>query len=89
MVKVNDKFYLESDPYSITVLERRIAEKGENKGQEYFTAIAWCGKLEQLKEYLFLHELTDNIELLNNIDKCIELSHTIDRAIVEYEKQQN
>lgn len=86
MIKINDRYYIDSDPYSIAVLERRVVEEGKNKGQEYFTAIAWCGNLIQLKEYLMFQSLKDNIELLNNIEKCIELSHTIDRGIIEYDR---
>lgn len=81
-IKVTDKYYIDADRFQFIVLEKKKAEKGKNAGQEYLDPVAFCGNLFQLKNWIFNQEIRDNIELLDNISKCVELSNTIDKSLM-------
>lgn len=85
MIKITDKYYLDSDPMQFIISERSVVQdvKSKNYGQERFTQVAFFGNLEQLKHWLVNKSLMENLDLLNNIDECIKLSRTIDKAIKE------
>ena len=79
MKAINDKYYLDTDAFSYIIKEKKIRKKN---GQIYYDPIAFCGNLVQLKDYLINKEILENIELLNNIDEVIKLSHAIDKVFV-------
>ena len=78
MIKINDRWFLGSDSMQFILYEKTISKKN---GKEVYNPRALCGNLFQLKNWLINKELLDNIELLGNIDKCIELSNTIDKTL--------
>lgn len=83
MIELSERWFLDSDNLQFILYEKTMGQDGKRKGVEVFTAKAFCGNIEQLKNWIINQELKDNIELLNNIDKCIELSNTIDRSLSE------
>ncbi len=85
MIQLNDKYYLDSDVFNFILLERSIIkdENSKNFGQERFDPIAYCGTLEQVRSFIFEKEIRADINLLTNIDKCIELKDELMRKINE------
>jgi len=77
MIQINDRWYLGSDAFQFIVYEKAI----NKKGKEAFYPRAYCGNLFQLKNWLINKELFDNVELLENIKRCEELSNTIDKTL--------
>ena len=75
MIRINDDYYIDSDTYNFILLKKDINKKN---GKEEYDPIAYANKLEQLKTFLFERELKENIDLLNNIDKCIELKRELE-----------
>lgn len=78
MIKITDRWYLDSDSMQFIIYEKTISKKN---GKEVYNPRAFCGNLFQLKNWLINKELFDNIELLNNIRRCEELSNTIDKTL--------
>lgn len=54
--------------------------KCEICGKETFKNVGYYGTLEKLKQSLLEKEIKDNIELLNNIDKIIELKNELEKV---------
>lgn len=81
MKQINERWYLGSDSMQFILYEKSISKKGE----DVYTPKAYCGNLNQLKNWLLNQEIIEYLELLENIDKCIELSNTIDKALGEME----
>ena len=79
MIKINEKYYLDTDTYNYILLERSIVkdEKSKNYGKETFKNIAYYGNLETLYKAIIEKEIKGNIELLNNIEKVIELKNSL------------
>lgn len=80
MIRINDRYYLSSDAYAITVCEKKINKKGETR----YEPIAFCGTLKQVKDYLVTHEIIENVELLMNIDKVRQLCEQIDDSFINF-----
>ena len=79
MIKITDRYYLDSDSLQYILVERKVVnkEKSKNYGKETFKNIAYFPTIESLKNYIIEKEIKANIELLNNIDKVIELKNEI------------
>lgn len=75
MLKINEKYYIDSDSCNYILLEKSIVkdEKSKNYGKEIYKNIAYYGNLNSLYNGLIEKEIKENIELLNNIEKIIEL----------------
>ena len=86
MIHIEGNYYLDADTYQFIVCEKKERKSGKDKGEEFYEQIAFCGNLSQVKDWLFTQELRDNIGLLENIDKCIELSKTIDGGLKNAER---
>ena len=82
MIKITDRFYIDSDKFQFIVLERKIAKEGKNVGSVKYDPVAFCGNLFQLKNWIYNQEIRENIDLLNNMNKCVELSNTIDKSLM-------
>ena len=78
MIHIEGNYYLDADTYQFIVYEKVISKKN---GRESYNPRAFCGNLFQLKDWLINKEIFDNIELLNNISRCEELSKTIDKTL--------
>lgn len=78
MLKINGRWYLDSDSMQFIIYEKTISKSGKTAGQEVFTPKAFCGNLFQVKNWLFNQEIKDNVELLNNIEERVKLSNSID-----------
>lgn len=74
MIHISGNYYLKTDAMQYIICEKVITQKGTTKYRD----LAFCGNLTQLKNWLFDRMIRDNVELLQNIDKCIELSNKID-----------
>lgn len=82
MLKINEKYYLDSDSLQYILIEKSIVQKEDSKnyGKETFKNVGYYGTLEVLKQALLEKEIKDNIELLNNIDKVIELKNELEKV---------
>lgn len=82
MLKINEKYYLDSDSLQYILIEKGVVQKedSENYGKETFKNVGYYGTLEGLKQSLLEKEIKDNIELLNNIDKVIELKNELKKV---------
>lgn len=81
-IKITDKYYIDADKFQFIVLEKKIAKEGKNPGSIKYDPVAFCGNLFQLKNWILNQEIRDNVDLLNNINKCVELSNTIDKSLM-------
>ena len=75
MLKINEKYYIDSDSCNYILLEKSVVqdEKSKNYGKEVYKNIAYYGNVNSLYNGLIEKEIKENIELLNNIEKIIEL----------------
>lgn len=75
MLKINEKYYIDSDSCNYVLLEKSIVqdEKSKNYGKEVYKNVAYYGNANSLYNGLIEKEIKENIELLNNIEKIIEL----------------
>lgn len=75
MIKITDKYYLDSDSCNYILLEKHIVqdEKCKTYGKEVYKNVAYYGSVRSLYNGLIEREIKENIELLNNIEKIIEL----------------
>lgn len=82
MLKINEKYYLDSDSLQYILIEKSVVQKedSENYGKETFKNVGYYGTLELLKQSLLEKEIKDNIELLNSIDKVIELKNELKKV---------
>ena len=82
MIKITDKYYLDTDSCNYILIERSIVkdEKSKNYGKEVFKNIAYFGSIENLYNGIIEREIKENVELLNNIEKVIELKKEILRG---------
>ena len=82
MIKITERFHIEADRFQFIVLEKKISQEGKNPGSIKYDPVAFCGNLFQLKNWIFNQDIRDNIDLLNNLNKCVELSNTIDKSLM-------
>ena len=82
MLKINEKYYIDSDNLQYILIEKNIVQKEDSKnyGKETFKNIGYYGSLETLKTSLIEKEIKDNLDLLNNIDKIIELKKELEKV---------
>ena len=82
MLKINEKYYLDSDCFQYILIEKGVVQKedSENYGKETFKNVGYYGTLEGLKQSLLEKEIKGNIELLNSIDKVIELKNELKKV---------
>jgi len=75
MININDRYYIKSDSMQYILCEKVFVKdkKSKNYGQERYENIAYCGSIEQLKTALLEKEIKENITLLENLDKIIEI----------------
>lgn len=83
MLKINENYYLDNDDLQYILLRKTTVTSKESKnfGKEMFKNIGYYGTLESLKKSLLEKEIKDNIELLNNIDKVVELKNELDMTL--------
>ncbi len=79
MLKINEKYYIDSDSCNYILLEKSIVkdEKSKNYGKEVYKNVAYYGNVKSLYKGLIEKEIKENIELLNNIEKIIELKEIL------------
>ncbi len=75
MLKINEKYYIDSDSCNYILLEKSVIQdkKSKNYGKEVYKNVAYYGNVKSLYNGLIEKEIKENIELLNNIEKIIEL----------------
>lgn len=83
MLKINENYYLDNDDLQYILLRKTTVTSKESKnfGKEMFKNIGYYGTLESLRKSLLEKEIKDNIELLNNIDKVVELKNELDMTL--------
>lgn len=81
MIKINEKYYFDSDSVQYILIEKSLVTKegSKNQGKEIFKNIGYYGSLESLKVALLEKEIKDNLDLLNNIDRVIEIKKELAR----------
>ena len=79
MIKITDRYYLDSDSLQYILIERSVVQKegSKNYRKKKFSNIGYYSTLESLKKSLLEKEIKENLELLNNIDKVIEIKNEI------------
>ena len=82
MLKLNERYYLDSDSLQYILIEKSIVQKEDSKnyGKETFKNVGYYGTLERLKQSLLEKEIKGDIELLNSIDKVIELKNELEKV---------
>lgn len=85
MLKITDKYYLDSDNCNYILIEKTIVQKEDSKnlGKEVFKNIAYYGNIESLYKGIIEKEIKENIELLNNIKKVIEIKDGLKEKVEE------
>lgn len=77
MKKLNDKYYLDSDTYNLILCEKMIVKKGKNQGQEYYEPIGYYASIKDLYKAIIEKEIKSDLNLLDNIQKVVELINEI------------
>ena len=79
MIKINDRYYIKTDSMQYILCVKAIVqdEKSKNYGKERYDNVAYYGNIESLKAGLIEKELKENIQLLENIDKIIEIKNEL------------
>lgn len=83
MLKINEKYYIDTDKCNYILLEKSIIqdEKSKNYGKEVYKNVAYYGSVNSLYAGLIEKEIKENIELLNNIDKIIQLKDELLKVV--------
>lgn len=83
MLKLTETYFIDSDTRNYILIEKNTIKKEESKnfGEDIFTNIGYFGTLEQLKMFIIEKEIKGDLELLNNIEKTIELKETINKRL--------
>lgn len=76
-IQINDKYRLESDDLQYILSKKFINKKGEEK----YKPIAFANKLEQIATYLYEQSIKDNLELLENLNKCIAMKKDLEKKL--------
>ena len=79
MIKLNEKYYLDNDPYNIILKEKKINKKGKNIGKETYKVIGYYSSVEWLYRAVIEKEILEDIGLLTNLEKIMELLNEITR----------
>lgn len=77
MKKLNDRYYLDSDTYSLILCEKKTAKKGKNQGQEYYEQIGFYGRIEDVYKAIVEKEIKSDLDILDNIQKVVDLINEI------------
>ena len=79
MIKLTNKYYLDTDSCNYILMEKSIVQKEDSKnyGKETFKNIAYYGNIEGLYNGIIEKEIKENIEILNNIEKIIEIKNEL------------
>lgn len=55
-IKVSDKYEIDADEYQFLVIEKKVAKKGKNAGEEYTTTIAHVNNITHALEVIYKRE---------------------------------
>lgn len=77
MLRIAKEYYLDSDSYNFTLYERKISQSGKTKGEEYFKALGYYGSIKNLYEAIIQREVSDDLGLIENMNKIINLMEEI------------
>lgn len=77
MLRIAKEYYLDSDSYNFTLYERKISQGEKNKGKEYFKALGYYGSIKILYEAIIQREVSDDLGLIENMNKIINLMEEI------------
>lgn len=82
MLKITNRYYLDTDSCNYILMEKTIVQKEDSKnyGKEVFKNIAYYGSVESLYKGIIEKEIKENIELLNNIEKIIEIKDELEKV---------
>lgn len=82
MIKITDKYYLDSDSCNYILIEKSIVKKEDSKnyGTETFKNVAYYGNIESLYNGLIEKEIKENIDFINNIEKIIAIKSEIKKV---------
>lgn len=77
MLRIAKEYYLDSDSCNFTLYERKISQGEKNKGEEYFKALGYYGSIKNLYEAIIQREVSDDLGLIENMNKIINLMEEI------------
>lgn len=77
MLRIAKEYYLDSDSYNFTLYERKISQGEKNKGKEYFKVLGYYGSIKTLYEAIIQSEVSDDLGLIENMNKIINLMEEI------------
>lgn len=77
MKQINEKYYIDSDSLNYILMEKKVYENGKNIGKEYFVNIGYYNRLQDLYKTLIEKEIKDDLGMIENISKVVELIEKI------------
>lgn len=79
-MQINENWRLISEELNVTLQRRKVNQKGQNAGQEYWTNVAYCHTPQDALKYLVKREImgTGMEDLKTICDKMDELYRMID-----------
>lgn len=81
MIKLTEKYYIDSDELNYMLKEKRIITKKDSKnfGKENYSVIAYFNNLSSLKKFIVEREIKADINVLSNMNKIIELIDSLNK----------
>lgn len=80
MEKITEKYYLGSNKNSFILYERKVSEAGK----ETFKNLGYFTSLEGLYKALIEKEIKDDLTMIENIQKIIDLMKEVREVTVNY-----
>lgn len=79
MIKLTEKYYVDSDELNYILKEKRIISKegSKNIGKETYDNLGYYGSLKDLKRAIVEKEIKADLKLLENIDRIIKMIEEI------------
>lgn len=85
MEKITEKFYLGSNKNTFVLYERKVSEEGK----ESFKKIGYCATLEAVHTTLLEKEIKDDLGVISNIEKIVNLVKELREFTIKYVDLQN
>lgn len=89
LIKLSDRFYLDSDDKNIIVLESKIYSEGKRAGEEYKDVLAYCGTAKSAIDYIYNKLTKEKIGSKDVIQTFAEYQKSIEKVQKEVEKMLN
>lgn len=79
MIKINEKYVVDSDNLQYILKEKKTAKSDNKKslGKDYYVTIGYYGSLESLANALLEKQIKANLTIIENINKIIKIKEEI------------